>query len=94
MIFTGRSADGSDMHVARGVFVSPDGNEWSSEPYTSEQRAMLKQQRIYERCWNHIAKYSRTFREEYNLIMAGRSILPKACRNFIIQCIEEIKKEE
>lgn len=93
MIFTGRSADGSDMHVALGVFVSPDGKEWSTKPFTSEQRVRLKQHRIYERCWNHIAKYRRTLRDEYNLIMEGKSILPKNCRNFIVQYIKEIEKE-
>ena len=34
MIYSGKSEDGSDMYPVKGVYVSPDGEEWSNMPYT------------------------------------------------------------
>lgn len=31
--YTGSSPDGSDIREVQGMFVSPDGNEWSNIPY-------------------------------------------------------------
>jgi len=45
-IYTGKSADGSDMHEALGVFINPDNeNEWSNKPYNKEQRQQVKDHR-------------------------------------------------
>ena len=40
--------------------------------------------RIHKQCFDHIAG-KRSFRDEYNLIMAKKSTLPAACRNFIVE---------
>ena len=80
-IYTGSSADGSDIRQVRGMYISPDGNEFSNMPYTKEQR-------IYDTCYTHIAKYQRSFRMEYDIIKQGKSILPKACRLWIVEQIE------
>ena len=40
-IFTGKTADGSDMKEFKGVFVNPDNpNEWSSNPYPSQTKEL------------------------------------------------------
>jgi hypothetical protein len=40
-IYTGKSADGSDMRLVEGVYVNPDNdNEWSSEPYPKQRKAI------------------------------------------------------
>ena len=32
-LYTGKSADGSDMYPAQGMYMSPDGEQWSNQPY-------------------------------------------------------------
>lgn len=81
--YTGKSADGSDMKEVMGAFVSPDGKEWSNMPYTEEDR-------IYEKIFNHINGI-RTFRDEYNLILAKKSTLPRKCRDYLVKMIESEK---
>jgi hypothetical protein len=47
-IYTGKSADGSDMHEALGVFTNPNNpDEWSNKPYNKEQRQIAKDHRTY-----------------------------------------------
>ena len=48
-IYTGSSEDGSDMELAQGVYVNPDNeNEWSSEMYPSQKRAIAQKQRVMD----------------------------------------------
>lgn len=86
MIFTGKTADGSDMRIAKGVYVDPKNtNRWSSEPYTREQKA-------YDKVYDHCAKYQKTFRELYEQFKAGiTENLPKWVRVWLIT---EFEKEE
>lgn len=41
-IFTGKTADGSDMHEVQGMYVSPCGKYWSSEPYAADLARMIE----------------------------------------------------
>lgn len=46
-IYTGRSADGSDMKEFEGVYTNPDNpDEWQSKPYPSQRRWMSKKREI------------------------------------------------
>tara|TARA_R110002095_G_scaffold193603_1_gene171864 strand:+ start:7228 stop:7512 length:285 start_codon:yes stop_codon:yes gene_type:complete len=48
-IYTGRTADGSDMKEFEGVYVNPENdNEWSSEPYPSQAKSIRKVESIKE----------------------------------------------
>ena len=83
-IYTGSSADGSDMREVKGFFVSPDGEQWSNMPYTLEQRA-------YDKVYDHMVRTGRTLREEYDLILAKKSTLSRYCRDFIANQFETNK---
>lgn len=88
MFITGRTKDGSDAVIPKGVYMSPDGTEWSSEPYTKEQRA---QDSMYKEIINHLEYHSRSIFDEYNLIMSGDSKLSKRCRDYVIQLVNNNK---
>jgi hypothetical protein len=84
MIITGKSPDGSDAKIVSGVYESPCGTYWSSKPITKEQRA-------YEKVYNHCSKYSKTFRELYIQVKSGsKENLPKWVRNWLINYMEEV----
>lgn len=83
MIITGNTADGSDARMARGVYVSPCGTYWSNKPMTREQKA-------YDRVYDHCARHSKSFRTLYNQIKAGsKENLPKWIRNWLIEYFEQ-----
>ena len=69
-IYTGKSADGSDMYPAQGVFVSPDGQEWSNMPYTKEDKMWIE-------LYPYLAKNLRSLKDEYSLIQQKKSGLSR-----------------
>ena len=81
MIYTGKSADGSDAYPVMGAFVSPDGKEWSSEPYTTEDK-------MYQELYFHLSKNLRYIEEEYELIQQKKSQLSVRLRNYVIHLME------
>ena len=81
MIYTGKSSDGSDAYPVMGAFVSPDGNEWSSEPYTKEDK-------MYQELYFHLSKNLRYIEEEYELIQQKKSQLSVRLRNYVIHLME------
>jgi len=83
MILTGRSADGSDAYPAMGVYLSPDGEEWSNMPYTKEDR-------MAEEVYDYLASNLRSMRMEYNLIKEKKSKLSRRLRDYIVSVIEEL----
>ena len=83
MIFTGRSADGSDMYPAMGVFVNPNNeNEWSNKPYTREDR-------MWQELYPYLAKNLRSLKDEYELVQAKRSLLSRRLRDSVIHLVEK-----
>lgn len=76
MIYTGKSEDGSDAYPVMGVFTSPDGKEWSSEPYTKEDK-------MYQELYLHLSKNLRYIEEEYELILNKQSNLSARLRNYV-----------
>ena len=39
MIFTGKSADGSDAKEVEGMYMHPDGEQWSNQPWIITKEA-------------------------------------------------------
>lgn len=81
--YTGSSADGSDMREFEGVYLHPNGEEWSSTPYK-----LSKEDRLYWSIRDHI-NGKRSFQMEYELILAKKSKLSSAERKYLITLIEE-----
>ena len=81
MIFTGKSADGSDMYPAQGVFVSPDGEQWSNKPYTKEDK-------MWQELYPHLAKNLRSLKDEYELVKQKKSNLSRRLRDFVVHLME------
>ena len=78
MIITGSSADGSDAMMTKGMYTSPCGNFWSNMPYTREQKA-------YDKVYDHCVKYRKTFAKLYLQIKSGsKENLPKWVRVWFI----------
>jgi hypothetical protein len=77
MIFTGKSADGSDMYPVKGVFVRPDGKEWSNMPYTKEDK-------MWDKLYPELAKRMHSLKVEYDLVLSKKSTLSRRLRDFII----------
>lgn len=92
--FTGRSEDGSDA-IQSGVYLSPDGKNWSSAPYTAEQKAHKKDEDLYWSIIEHLKKKyneNKGFQEkllaEYNLVVEKKSDLNRKQRNWLINYFE------
>jgi len=81
MIFTGKSADGSDIYPVQGVFVSPDGEEWSNMPYTKEDR-------MWQELYPHLAKNLRSLKDEYELVKQKKSNLSRRLRDYVKHLME------
>lgn len=80
-IYRGKSADGSDIYPAQGVFVSPDGEQWSNQPYTKEDK-------MWQELYPYLAKNLRSLKDEYDLIQQKKSDLSKRLRDFVVHLIE------
>lgn len=88
MFISGKTKDGSDAIIPLGVYVSPDGKEWSNMPYTKEQRS---QDNTHKEIINHLEYHSRSIFDEYNLIIEGKSKLSKRCRDYVIELVNNNK---
>ena len=81
MIYTGKSADGSDMYPANGVYLSPDGEQWSNMPFTKEDK-------MWDQIYNHLASNLRSPRREYELIQQKKSKLSRRLRDHLVYLME------
>jgi hypothetical protein len=81
-MFYGSSPDGSDAKEFEGVYVHPDGKQWSSNPWK-----LTKEDRLYWSIRDHIDG-KKSFQLEYDLVMAKKSKLSRAQRDYLIQLIE------
>jgi len=91
MFYSGRTEDGSDMRESQGMYTSPCGNFWGSEPYTDEQKAHAKEYNYHTRMHNNIHDHlggCRSFQKEYELVKQNKSTLPKSLREYLINWIE------
>ena len=81
MIYTGKSADGSDMYPANGLYISPDGEQWSNMPFTKEDK-------MWDQIYNHLASNLRSPRMEYELIQQKKSKLSRRLRDHLVYLME------
>ena len=51
-IYTGYSADGSDMQEFQGMYVSSCGNFWSSTPFTKQEEKSMRKDAYKKRIRN------------------------------------------
>jgi len=84
MIFIGKSADGSDMYPANGVYLSPDGEQWSNMPFTKEDK-------MWGQIYDHLASNLRSPRMEYELIQQKKSKLSRRLRDHLVYLMENEK---
>ena len=79
-IFTGKSADGSDMKELQGVvYVNPDNpDEWSNKPYTFEG---TKEDRSLQRTYDEVMEY-----------MDGRFTLDDVYQQIVNKTIQKSKR--
>jgi hypothetical protein len=80
-IYTGKSADGSDMEeLYGGAYMNPDNeNEWSISPYPSQRKAM--------RIKNSAKEYMNgryTLNDVYKQIKAKTCKLPFRLREYVL----------
>jgi len=75
-----------------GMFTSPDGEEWSSTPYTKEQRtAYVANNRFHhtlDKVKKHLARTDRGIVDEIALIKAKKSTLPRYCKDWMLKLDE------
>ena len=91
--YTGKTADGSDMEEVEGMYLSPNGKEWSSVPYKypyiqENEKFTDKEHRLYWEIYDYL-NGKRSFRDEYNLILEKKSELSKAQRDYLIKQFEQ-----
>lgn len=82
MILKGKSADGSDAYPAQGLFVSPDGEEWSNMPYTKEDK-------MWQELYPYLAKNLRSLKDEYELVLKKKSNLSRRMRDYVKHLMDE-----
>lgn len=87
MFLSGKSHCGWDAREEQGVFVSPDGTEWSNIPYTKEQKAQDRAYKLEGRIIDDIHAYldrkGMEIDEAIDEVIAGTSHLSQRCRLWI-----------
>ena len=86
MIFTGKSVDGSDMYPVKGVFVRPDGEEWSNMPYTKEDK-------MWDKLYPELSKRLHSLKVEYDLVLSKKSTLSRRLRDFVIHLMTHTNEQ-
>jgi len=95
MFYTGSSEDGSDMRRT-GMYLSPDGQEWGSSPYTKDQKEHARQEGIFRDIISYLRqKYGENkdfdlkLEEEYSLVLNKKSNLSRTQREFLKNMFNE-----
>jgi hypothetical protein len=85
-IYTGKSADGSDMKEVEGVYVNPDNpDEWSSDMYPSQ----AKLHRLYVTVWDYMNDNRLIIDDVYAQIKAKTCPLSKRERDYVLSHYDE-----
>jgi hypothetical protein len=87
-IYTGKSADGSDMKEWGGVYVNPDNpNEWSTQPYP--YRKMKLEIRLWWEVYDYMAEEMITLDDVYKQIQDKTCLLSKRLRDYVLSLYDE-----
>ena len=93
VILHGSSADGSDARVFRGVYTNPNNdNEWSSAPYTKEQRDFEREDNRQHRLYMEVLDYmdgTYTLDDVKKQIDDKVCSLPGRCRRYVLVHYDE-----
>ena len=89
--YNGSTRDGSDMREFKGMYVSPCGEYWSSQPITDEQKSQDRKEQYHTRMHNNINELSilGSFLDEYKLILAKTSTLPRSLRDYLVEWFKD-----
>lgn len=82
-MYTGTTADGSDMREFEGFHMHPDGEQFSNQPWI-----LTKEDRMYWTIRDHIDG-KRSLQDEYDLVKAKKSTLSRALRDFLVKFMDE-----
>lgn len=82
-LYTGKSADGSDMKEFEGLYEHPDGEQFSNQSWI-----ITKEDRMYWEIRDHIDG-KRSLQDEYDLVKAKKSTLSRALRDFLVKFMDE-----
>lgn len=92
MMITGwTDKDGNSItYETLGVFTDPNNdNEWSSVPYTKEQKKVAKSyyrfEFIFDKVKEHLTRTDRSILEEIELIKQKKSTLPRYAKDWLIK---------
>lgn len=86
-MFTGKSADGSDMQEVEGVYDYGNGM-WGNTPPPGYGMKRSPVERAYNEVMDYIEKNNRTLQEEFELVQQKKSQLTKRLRDFVELMIE------
>ena len=91
-MIVGSTADGADARIHPGMYLHPDGKQWSNEPFTWEQivhdREIRRENRIHDEIYDYCEKRRITWRDAYNQIASKSSGLSARCKKYLINIIE------
>lgn len=87
-IFTGQSEDGIGMRQG-GVYMRPDGKEWSNRPYTKEQKEDAKMIKLHDHVFSTI-KNREELMKEYSKITHKESARPAKERAYIVDYVTNL----
>jgi hypothetical protein len=91
-IYTGKSKDGWDMHEAQGMYMSPDGKHWGSEPFTYEQAQHDRANKViegkYEAIRQYLKRYDISIYQAYDEVLEKKSKLSCKLRNFVLNLLK------
>lgn len=72
-LFTGHTADGSDMELAQGMYISECGRYWSNKPYP-----------IHRELRRHLKYTNLTLKEAYQAMLNGSSKASKRVQKYLL----------
>lgn len=95
MFYKGSSSDGTDATQVEGMYISPCGKYFSSEPYTKEQKTFSKKFRFDDKMFNSIIKhlklkhnttqnFDKHLKDEYDLILNSASTLSQKRQDWLL----------
>ena len=71
--YTGTKADMSDMREIGGMYISEDGNQWSSSPYP-----------IHRELYRHLKYVNLSFKEAHEAMLNGTSKASKRVQKYVL----------
>jgi hypothetical protein len=71
--YTGTKPDLSDIREIGGLYISEDGNQWSTSPYP-----------IHRELYRHLKYVNLSFKEAYEAMLKGTSKASKRVQKYVL----------